>query len=822
MLMPDGIQPDREEDSTFVKRIERVSMKLFPISRLSAGYVCMAILIGWAAPTGFAQQTIGIVSGRVVDPSGAAVAGARITVADPGGRTVQSSASGPTGEFYIPGLAPGKYSFKVEAGPFQTATATVEISQGVPTAPLQISLKLRDVSQRVNVSGQIDSLTTPPAALAEAQLETLPGNVSQIPADQYRSAAVLSMDDALSQTPGVFAEPKQGTEEVRLSIRGSGMNVPFGIRGVTLLRDGIPQSLADGYSNSEQIDPLNADYIEVYRGSDGLEYGAASLGGAINFVSPTGRSQTGLEIRSEFGSNSYFRDQIRYGGVTADGRLDGFISVSGIYTNGFRQNGKESIFRVSANTGYSFTGRSEGRLYLDFANTDTGRPGALTLARLQSNPFQAAAGVVRADARIGFKPLGQIAYKHTVLLGIADNLSFYGQYLNTQLQDQTSFGNYSGPEHKVGLGLRHEINRTWGGHNNRFVWGADYAHYWDTQNLNGPIYFGDFEAEPNRGVLQIAKHTNSRSELYVQDSLSLTESLAAVVGGQFSYSQLGVVATTPTPPTYFPIFLALNAARNYTGFNPKAGVTWGRHPKAQFFANVSRSFEPPDQYEFSPAYSASVTSLANLDAQRGITVEGGTRGRYGNFSWDLAAYHSWVHREIFSVETPPNSGQFVTFNRNHTQRFGIEAGTHGKLPRDVAAGSLNWNVAYTFSDFRFSNDPAYGSNRLPVIPPHFARFDLIWRHRSGFYFGPKVDAASSLFVDLANTWKAPGYAIVGATTGYYWHDQRFHIFLDLRNLGNRYYAATTEYVTNAHHADTAAFNPGLTRSVFGAVEIKLW
>jgi iron complex outermembrane receptor protein len=236
----------------------------------------------------------------------------------------------------------------------------------------------------------------------------------------------------------------------------------------------------------------------------------------------------------------------------------------------------------------------------------------------------------------------------------------------------------------------------------------------------------------------------------------------------------------------------------------------------QLFANVSRSFEPPDDFEFSPS-----SSLAKLDAQRATTFEAGTRGGNASFGWDFATYYSWVKREIFSIQSPPNSGQFVTFNRDRTRHSGIEAGLHGRAPLKLASSSITWNLAYTWNFFRFVNDPDFGNNRLPIVPKHYARLDVTWHHSSGIYVGPSFQVASNLFVDLANTLRSPGYAVVGTTVGYS-REGRYRVFLDLRNLGNRYYAASTEYVVNAGGKDTAAFNPGLTRAVFGGIEVKVW
>jgi len=140
---------------------------------------------------------------------------------------------------------------QVENDRFEAASVQVQIRERESASPVTISLKLKQVNEQVTVSARSESLTLPSAQIAQERLETFPGNVSEIPADAYRGGAITSMDDALSQTPGVFAQPKGGTEEVRLSVRGSGMNVPFGSRGVQILRNGIPLSRADGFSNPD-------------------------------------------------------------------------------------------------------------------------------------------------------------------------------------------------------------------------------------------------------------------------------------------------------------------------------------------------------------------------------------------------------------------------------------------------------------------------------------------------------------------------------------------------------------------------------------------
>ena len=68
--------------------------------------------------------------------------------------------------------------------------------------------------------------------------------------------------------------------------------------------DGIPINTADGLFDLFEIDPTAYRYVEVYKGANALRYGANSLGGAINFVTPTGRDASPFEARFDAGSSA--------------------------------------------------------------------------------------------------------------------------------------------------------------------------------------------------------------------------------------------------------------------------------------------------------------------------------------------------------------------------------------------------------------------------------------------------------------------------------------------------------------------------------------
>ncbi|MGH8555971.1 MAG: TonB-dependent receptor domain-containing protein [Methylococcales bacterium] len=676
---------------------------------------------------------------------------------------------------------------------------------------------------KVKVSGEAGydaadryiTATAPSAEEAQADLnESTAGAISVIKAEDYKTGAVLCGQDALRYAPGVYSQSRSGYEDNRLSIRGSGLSSPFGSRGVRLLRDGLPLSRADGFTRSFYAAYDDAEYVAIYRGASALEYGSSQLGGAINLVSPTGYSRPGLRTRLNGGSNAYVGGNISYGGVFGAG-WDGYAAISGFRTDGFRDNDHQSRAKFFGNLGYRFSERSEGRFYFEIEQQKLNQPGSLTRAMLEDDPTQANAGSARAKATLNLTPRSYVGYKHSFLLG-DDKLDVGAYWTNTDVENPTNFARFFYNDTDYGVSLRHEINGTLFGARNRFVWGASAAQGRAQTDTFGPIRFGNFVAEPNPGEFNDVRNDSRNLGAFAQEQIYLTPEFSLLAGGQYVYAKRETREKVPTPPTNFPIFFPKNEEKTYNGFSPKLGAIWDVRPDAQLFANVSRSFEPPTGFEF---FSASGKSL---DAQTAWTAEVGTRGQTKRFSWDLAFYHAWVKHEILSIANPPNSGRFETNNVDNTTHLGIEAGVSTLLPLDLIAAddALKLNLNYAWNHFRFDNDRQFGNNELPGIPEHVLNLEALYRHPSGFFFGPNLQVASSWFADQANSLQADSFAILGLRGGYENKRRGLRVFVDLRNLADEAYAASTEFLADARGRDTAVFNPGINRTVFVGIEIN--
>ncbi len=116
------------------------------------GLACLGFL-ALLASAAYAQLTEGSISGKVTDPSGAIVAGAKVTATNAGTGFTSNESTDNIGYFRVSHLAPGTYQLQVEASGFQTTVVkgvTVNVNK---VTPLQITVAIGSVQQSVTVTG---------------------------------------------------------------------------------------------------------------------------------------------------------------------------------------------------------------------------------------------------------------------------------------------------------------------------------------------------------------------------------------------------------------------------------------------------------------------------------------------------------------------------------------------------------------------------------------------------------------------------------------------------------------------------------------------
>jgi iron complex outermembrane receptor protein len=158
----------------------------------------------------------------------------------------------------------------------------------------------------------------------EAERSATPGAVTLIDANTFQERSITQLADALRYVPGVWAESYNGNDDIFFSSRGSNLDATdYDKNGIKFLQDGLPVSTADGNNHNRALDPMNARYITVAHGANALAYGASTLGGAIDFTTPTARTSPPLSMSLSGGSFGQWGARASLGGVS--GAFDGLV-----------------------------------------------------------------------------------------------------------------------------------------------------------------------------------------------------------------------------------------------------------------------------------------------------------------------------------------------------------------------------------------------------------------------------------------------------------------------------------------------------------------
>jgi hypothetical protein len=147
-----------------------------------------------------AQQTLGTINGTVLDPSGAAIPGAKITVTAADIGVTRSTTSQGTGFFQIFNLPIGTYAVKVEHDGFETTTVAGVHVQEAQASTVAISLKLGQATESVEVTA--NPLLNATDATNGYTLDSTQINEAPLATGSFTQLAVL--------TPGVNAELLSG------------------------------------------------------------------------------------------------------------------------------------------------------------------------------------------------------------------------------------------------------------------------------------------------------------------------------------------------------------------------------------------------------------------------------------------------------------------------------------------------------------------------------------------------------------------------------------------------------------------------------------
>jgi iron complex outermembrane receptor protein len=567
-----------------------------------------------------------------------------------------------------------------------------------------------------------------------------------------------ALDETLFLLPGVTVVNRYNpTQDPRVSVRGFGARSAFGVRGVRMLRDGIPLTLPDGQTPVDYVELESVGRVEAIRGSASSLYGNAA-GGVI-------------DLRSAEPPVAPIAARLRHvadGGALqrSVGSLGGTVGPASYQATATHASGPGYRDYSRTRTTHGF-----GRGLLRAGGTDVAltamtfdmplaeNPGPLTLAELRADPTQADSQSLakRASKAVVQRQLG-VTGSRALRGGEITAIAYAG---TRALDNPTPFAVVDFDRMSFGASLRASLPVSAFARSHLVTAGADYQQQTDDRrnfvNCAG-LPPGVPPACPTPGE-QRGRLTLDQRELvtsvgpYFRADVELASRVRLGAGVRadvvrFELRDRFVTATNADD----------SGDRTLRAVSPTVGAVVRLQPLAAAYLNVSSAFETPTATELVNQPDGSAGLNRELEPQIGLTYESGIKGLLASrVQYDVALYVTRVRDELIPFEVPGGSGRRYFRNAGRTDRRGAEVALAG------TAGPIDLGLAYTFARLRFDEYQVgtadFSGKRIPGVPPHQVQVSATWRHRALFATADGV-TASRTYVDDANTTRAPAYQIL--------------------------------------------------------------
>ncbi len=608
----------------------------------------------------------------------------------------------------------------------------------------------------------------------------LPYAVTVTRPDPLAALRRAGVDELLFAIPGVTLANRQNpAQDPRVSIRGFGARSAFGVRGVRVLQDGVPVTLPDGQTPVDVLDIEGAERVEVVRGSASSLYGNAA-GGVIDIRSVR-PSSVFMPFARIVGSGS--TPTITATGASGTAGPVGLTSsITRIVGRGYRAYSDQRATKGAVRM-LLFPGDAMSPLVLSARVTDVTRaesPGALTRAQFDADPRQADPLAVRKGASKTVRQ-GDLSLVAAHALGANANLdaSAFGSartLANPLTQAIVDVKRASG-----GASARVSGHGLVGERDVRLTAGADAQWLNDDRqeydNCIGAVCAG---GATERGALRKnQRELVSSVGPFVRGEVALASQLLASAGVRsdavrFRLRDRLISATNPDD----------SGDRTMHAVSPAVGLVWRSTPLSSVYANVSSSFETPTTTELGNKPDGSAGINPELQPQRTITVEVGTKGLLAGtgIRWDVAAFEARARDELVPFDIPNGNGRRYFRNAGRTVRRG------GEIGLDAESGPFSLRAAYDYSHFRYVSyvvgTTSFAGKRIPGVPEHALMTSASW-HAGRTLVSATADLAGTVDVDDGNTAQAPGRAIFGLSVAQDIHagDVKLSPMVALQNVG---------------------------------------
>ncbi|MES2730415.1 MAG: TonB-dependent receptor [Bacteroidota bacterium] len=623
-------------------------------------------------------------------------------------------------------------------------------------------------------------------------LETA-GSVALLNTRELNRFSNTSLVPAMNTLPGIRME-ERSPGSYRISIRGSTLRSPFGVRNVKIYWNDIPFTDPSGSTALNLIDFSTVGKVEIIKGPGGSLYGAGT-GGVILLQSPAATyGEQSAEVATLAGS--FGLRGIRATVRTGSAKENIAVTYAKQQSNGYRDHSalnREIVniraqFYTSPKRTISFNG-FYNQLYYEI-------PGGLTLQEFQKNPRLSRPRAIEQNSSIQQKTLNLgLAQTYQLNEQLANTTTFYATF--TQFENPFLTDYKRNTEQGLGGRTKFVYAKALGSVKSRFTLGGEFQHN-----------FTAFRNYNNKGgKLDTLRYDDEITALqgfvFAQAEFDFARNYFLTIGGSYNHLryQIARLSDAATNPNY-----AQNR-RFAPVLSPRIALLKKIGANIALHSSVSFGFSPPAVDDIRTSDGGINTGL---EAEKGVNYEMGARGTAlrKQLDFEMTVFFLQMTNTITTYTNPQGVALFR--NAGNTDQNGVETRVGYQLV-DAPASTISRArvfASYTFNNFHFrkyeSNGKDLSGNYLTGSPQHNLSGGLDVETSLGFYTNITINYVGKTPLNDANTVYADAYTLLGGRLGYrktmgsHWSlsvfggvdnalNQTYSLGNDLNAFGGRYY-----------------------------------
>ena len=636
--------------------------------------------------------------------------------------------------------------------------------------------------------------------LSRQPLVNVPASVAIVNAADLGKNSHQSLLPALNVVPGLRME-ERSPGSYRLSIRGSLLRSPFGVRNVKVYLNNLPLTDASGNTYINLVDPALIQQVEILKGPDGSLFGANSGGVTLFNTDSFLPDSSVVDANVSAGFYGLFREHVRIQNTSK--RLCWSFGEAFQRADGYREQSFMRRLNLMGSGKLNYGSQNSVALFLMYSDLHYETPGGLTQEQFQENPAQARPGTTEQQTGIYNKTFfGGITNEVFLVPKIKHVFSLFSTFTsyenpfitNYEVRDEKNAGIRTFIEYttqkkafelKCYVGLEGQLGN------------QNISNYQNDLGQQGALQSSD-EMDINQAFYFTRITIDVNQKLTLQGAVSLN---------QYQYS-----------------FNEVDESKLDYEWMPRLATSYRFVPSFALRASVSRGYSPPTIAEIRP--SGAVLNKA-LQAESGWSREVGFRFSQWNdrLQFDASVFRYDLQKAI-TRRTDENDVEYF-LNAGSTKQTGVECFLHAWLIPPKSSGlvhGLALMINYTYSHFLFdkyeNSGTAYSGNWLTGVPKNIVVTGLTFNFSQALNLYLQSTITSRIPLNDANSVYADQYQLLQARLG--WKGIRLEkvsteLFVGGDNLFDQHYSLGNDI--NAFGG--RYYNAALLRNFYFGLQIKL-